>query len=89
MLTIYKYSLSSFPEKYELPIGAKFLCVQTQHNEPQMWFEVDTSVLFETRCFTTYGTGQFIKTPAEKRQYLGTFQLNGGSLVFHLFEVLL
>ena len=34
--------------------------------------------------FVTYGTGHDV--PDEPGQYVGTFFMNGGSLVFHVFE---
>lgn len=86
MKTIWKYPIRVGDSVITMPTGAKFLDVQMQNAEPQAWFLVDTEQGLETRNFTIYGTGHQID---DRRQvYLGTFQLRGGILVFHLFEVL-
>lgn len=83
MKTIYKYTLSTETE-LELPIGAKPLCVQQQRAVPQLWCVVDTDAPTETRYFNVYGTGH--ELPANPGEYIDTFQLSGGTLVFHVFE---
>lgn len=85
---IFKYLLSAWPNEYMLPQGAVFLTVQTQYGEPQMWFEVDPNAPLEKRRFAALATGESIHMPQDKRKYLGTFQLNQGTLVFHVFELL-
>jgi hypothetical protein len=74
-----------------LPKGAKILDVQAQHGNPFIWALVDDEAPKEKRVFEIYGTGHPIKNITEPtaREYIGTFQLNGGSLVFHLFELVL
>lgn len=70
----------------EVPSGARFLSVQEQREGPQMWLLVDDAAPVETRFFTLAGTGHPIHPDFHDAKYLGTFQLEGGSLVFHLFE---
>jgi hypothetical protein len=88
MKTIYKYKI--FPHsELDLPLGAEFLSVQTQHGEAVAWFLVDDTInrKMKRRVFNSYGTGHPV--PDNPGRYLGTFQLNGGALVFHFFEVIL
>ena len=68
-----------------LPVGARILAVQSQHNAPCLWALVDPAATKEPRTFATQGTGQTVKDDCAA--YIGTYQLNGGSLVFHVFEV--
>jgi hypothetical protein len=85
MKTIYKYLIEPGTDAFEMPKGAQVLTVQTQDNRPHIWalIDVDESRV-EMRKFVPYGTGHLM--PDEPGQYIGTFQLNGGALVFHLFE---
>lgn len=87
MNTIYKYLVQPGLTWLRLPAGAEFLTVQVQHNEPQMWFQLDPEEkLADKRCFQAVATGEvFESKPTDK--YLGTFQLMGGAIVFHLYEV--
>lgn len=83
MKTIYKYAA---PVKDDLtirmPVGAQVLCVQVQGDGPQIWALVDSDGETEMRRFRWRGTGH----PAEGLgRYIGTVQLQGGLLVFHLF----
>jgi len=90
MRTIWKYRVrASDTFTHKIPLGARFLSVQTQKGDPQMWFTVETNNQLEERRFFVAGTGQEI--PQDLfivSDYLGTFQLSDGALVFHLFEVL-
>jgi len=85
MKTIYKYLIDPAFDSFEMPKGAQVLTVQTQGNKPHIWALVDVDQKeVEVRKFVTYGTGHLM--PNDPGQYIGTFQLNGGALVFHLFE---
>jgi hypothetical protein len=86
MCTIWKFPVpvsDEFP--LVLPTGAQFLSVQTQGTLPQMWFLLDPKARPTHRRFAVFGTGHVIED-LDRLAYLGTFQMNGGSLVFHLFE---
>lgn len=86
-LRIYKYPFPDFTgNQFDvlLPIGAKVLCVQVQNLKPCIWALVDTDAAHEPRRFTFYGTGhQCDENPDD---YVGTFQMQDGTYVFHLFE---
>jgi hypothetical protein len=67
-----------------LPQGAKILTVQIQHGAPHVWVYLDPSQPTEVRSFRVAGTGHEIEP---RLDYIGTFQMHGGMLVFHLFEL--
>ncbi len=83
MVIIYKYSLETFTQEFELPLGAVFLHVECQNNNPMMWFRVNTENELEKRTFTMIATGQAFE-PMDYR-FLKTFIQ--GNLVWHLHEV--
>lgn len=85
MKTIWKFPLNVTDEdEIQMPIGAQVLTVECQQGAPYLWALVETTNAQESRVFSIFGTGH----PIEKTelQYRGTFQLNGGNLVFHVFE---
>jgi hypothetical protein len=88
MITIHKYPIPVTDEFMIKMPGAhqgKILCVQCQREEPMLWVLVDTALPLGPRRFSMRGTGH----PAEgvsPKGYVGSFQMRGGSLVFHLFE---
>lgn len=89
MRNIYKYEVV-IDDQFEvsLPRNAVFLSVQLQHGVPQMWWLVDPNVAAHPRKFRVRGTGhQFQENPHETEAHLGTFQMNNGNLVWHLFDV--
>ena len=71
----------------EMPRNAHILDVQLQQEVPYIWAMVDTDEEVETRNFKVIGTGNPIPEFSKGYGYIGTFQLSGGSLVFHLLEV--
>jgi hypothetical protein len=84
MAVIHKYHLT---EKVEMPDQkhAEILSVQVQYGKVVMWAKVepmDAPVV--SRQFYIIPTGGRI--PEEANHYLGTFQLNEGRLVYHVFE---
>lgn len=86
MITVHKYPVQMQAEfTVELPRGAEFLSVQEQNGEPQMWFRVDTRREVVRQVFSIVGTGHPIAPELSRLPHLGTFQVAGGSLVFHLF----
>lgn len=86
--SIWKFPLSlETPQVLSMPRGAVVLTVQTQSEQPVLWALVDPDAPTEDRTFFIYGTGWEHETPVDRAAYRGTFQLRGGALVFHLFEV--
>lgn len=69
-----------------MPKGARIMTIQVQNNIPCMWVYVNPSAEKEQRTFETFYTGEPIYLA--DREYLGTYQLNNGKLVCHVFEYL-
>ena len=86
MKTIFKYAVP-MSEDFTLhaPKGAEFFSVQLQGNEVQMWARVDPEAPKILHRFGVHGTGHYLNPFTAKAPAIGTFQLAGGSLVFHLF----
>jgi hypothetical protein len=87
-MEIWKYRINTGKDqKYqviEMPRGAQVLCVQTQYrDQPQVWALVEPDNEVEDRSFVLVGTGWEVEPGL---RYIGTFQINQGALVFHLFE---
>lgn len=82
---VWKWTLSVTNEQsLQIPKGAKILTVQAQGGMPQLWAYCDPTELPETRTFRIVGTGNPIaEHPGD---YIGTFQMYDGALVFHVFE---
>jgi hypothetical protein len=81
---IWKYPLRPDEFTLSIPAGAIFMSAQTQRGEAVAWFLVNPDAQKVERRFVTVGTGhEFDDTNAIP---LATFQLEGGALVFHLFE---
>jgi hypothetical protein len=86
--TIWKYDVPAISRggcsRISMPVGAKVLSVQVQGTTPVMWASVDPAAPKKDRFFQIVGTGwNFDPSGLE---FVGTFQIDGGSLVFHLFE---
>lgn len=67
----------------EMPTGSRLLSVQSQLGAPQLWALVDPTAPKVNRKLRLYGTGH---TVTDGNGYVGTFQLQSGHLVFHLFD---
>lgn len=89
MITIYKYTLS--PDiLVEMPEGSQILTIAEQKNEVCMWVKVNTQKPMIHRRFVVFGTGHEIPKDVDKfLKYAGTAHGVDGSLVFHVFEVIL
>ncbi len=85
MKAIWKYAMNPVTT-IEAPEGGIVLAVQVQDNQPQIWMLVDPGKALETRVFKSFGTGSEFDDSG--LVYVGTFQINGGTLVFHAFEEL-
>ena len=88
MLEVFKYQLR--PDNYidiQLPEGAQILPVQTQGDMPCLWALVNPENRRIKKRFRLAGTGHPIKEDRSELFYHGTFQLHGGALIFHLFEL--
>lgn len=67
-----------------MPEGAEALCVQVQRGQLNLWARVTVGRPPVTHHFRIAGTGHDLGSNVGR--HVGTFQLDGGSLVFHVFE---
>ena len=91
--TIWKYTLEiTDRQAVTVPRGAVPLTVQTQSDIPQLWVEVDPDETdTEKLIIHTHGTGHTLLPGTTSRphhgsgDYLSTYQLLEGNLVFHVY----
>lgn len=87
MKKIYKYTLEVEDEQQiEMPEDAEMLSVQIQNGSICVWAIVDTAshVPVHLQKFYVRGTGHETKG-VEDKIFLGTIQMQGGALIFHVF----
>jgi hypothetical protein len=89
-LAVWKYAFDVMDRvEFLLPVGAKVLTVQVQNGRPCIWVMVDPSEQQKVpRQFRVAGTGHMLEQDGEfdELQYIGTFQLDEGRFIGHLFE---
>ena len=104
MLSVYKFPFQVDDSvTLELPRGAKVLKVDLMGGDPCMWALVDRTraeerdtigdqgeqmVDSEFRTFRIAGTGHVIKYIVEELDYIDSFKMRDGRLIFHVFELL-
>ena len=89
-MKVFKYSLelNSRYQRFLMPKGAQILTAQRQGTDPCIWALVDEKAPQDFRMFRIYPTGYVLdELVGETYKYLGTIQYEGGSLIYHLFEV--
>lgn len=83
---VFKYPLlTSDKQSINLPLGYQILKVDTQDEMPHIWVLVDDTAPMTDTIIRTHGTGHEIYEP-DNLQYIGSYQLLRGRLVFHVFE---
>ena len=81
---VYKYPLPIGDwVSIEMPVGAQPLCVQVQAGQPWMWARVEIGEPPTTHHFRIAVTGHNLGSNVGK--HIGSFQMHGGALVFHVF----
>jgi len=86
VLVIHKFAVTPGPFKLTLPKRARVLTVQMQYDQPQMWALLDQNDFKVERSFAIVPTGAGVDATYDDLAYVGTFQMQGGALVWHLFE---
>lgn len=88
MKKIYKYPIEIQDEQVVLlPTGAKILTVQTKSGKAFLWAMVNPTMPNDMAVtIRIFGTGHTIQD-ADRLEYIGTIQMCGGALVFHVFKV--
>ncbi len=85
-MKIYKYPVPVTDiNEISMPEGSALLSVQLQGNLPMLWALVSPEAPLTVRTLRTYGTGQPL--PDEVGTFVDTYQLDGGRLVFHVFDL--
>lgn len=83
---IFKFQLAVDDiQDVDMPTGCAVLSVQAQRNVPCIWAMVDPNAPKIRRRFRTYGTGHPMEDAGAFPHYVGTYQLQNGSLVYHVF----
>lgn len=83
MKSIHKVTLLIADEqRVKLPTIARAVAVQVQRGYISMWAEVETSAPLRTYQVLTRGTGHPVPSGYA---YLGTYQIDDGALVFHVY----
>ncbi len=86
---IYKYQLELRPcTLLKMPRGAKVIHLNVQNDIPCIWAIVDIrpDTPLVTRRFERVITGGTVFDVPPKFNYIGTYQLQNGELVYHLFD---
>jgi hypothetical protein len=94
MKTIWKYPLviKDFQE-INLPENAEILTVQVQNYIPCLWALVDDDPEKDQKMYKIRiaGTGHtmsdYLLNSGEEYKYISTFQLDNGSIIFHVFLI--
>lgn len=90
MKTIWKFLIGPKITKIMMPYGAKVLTVAIQYGDVCIWAEVDSTVPLTERTFAAIGTGfnfASLDLPMNaEMSYIGTVQMSGGSLIWHIYE---
>ena len=85
MKTVWKFPLRvANSQAVQIPAGAKLLTVQAQGMAVCLWALCDSAALPEPRYIAIHGTGHEVYDGL--LEYISTFQMQGGALVFHAFE---
>ena len=85
-MTIWKFNFETIDSfSLDMPILSEILTVQIQNNSPCIWAKVYPENIKIKRYFRVFGTGHTMNE-LEDLEYIGTYQMMGGNLVFHLFE---
>lgn len=83
---VYKYPLLlTDNQTLHIPNGGQILCVQMQGGDLCLWALVNPNYPLVPREIRVAGTGHPIQQDIVA--YIGTVQLPGGVLVYHVFEV--
>ena len=87
MKTVWKFPLDvADTQLVEMPANAHILTVQEQHGMVCLWALVNPAMPPEGRKILIAGTGHERQDLDALVNYISTFQLAGGALVFHVFE---
>ena len=85
MDTIWKFKLKLLTSQLvEMPFGSLLLYIDVQDGVPCLWARVDPEQAMVRRRLITHGTGHPV--PESSGDHVGSYMLNDGTLVLHVFE---
>lgn len=88
MKSIFKYELPiNGISKVIMPEGAKILKISQQGIGVYIWALIDTEAFHHEYRFRIIGTGHPIEEEESSLEFVETFMMNGGQLVFHVFKM--
>lgn len=84
---IFKHHINLNLREQMIPMqdGARILSVQMQYGECQLWAVENKEAPRVARRIEVLCTGAIVDD-ADKLAFIGTVQVDGGSLIFHVFE---
>lgn len=80
---ILEYGIDRKTKFLNLKEGYKVLCLQTQYEQPFVWIEIDEKRHDKSVAVYIVPTGANL--PFGAKQYVGTYQIDNGRLVFHVY----
>lgn len=88
MKRVCEYELSIAESQYiKLPVGAEILSIQTKRGIPHLWALVDPDQAFtNAKSLLMFETGCDI--PDLELKFIDTIQLNDGTFILHVFELI-
>ena len=85
MTVIWKATLQPIDvQQIMVPVGAEMLCAREQFDHICVWYRCEPTAPLAPRTLAVVGTGN--PAPEADGRYLGTASLQGGQLMFHIFE---
>jgi len=70
-----------------MPQDAKYLHVGAQGDQMFIWAEVDTDSSMIEHTFEVFSTGsEMYENMGVERRHIGSFMMNDGALVFHVYH---
>ena len=84
MRSVWKFRLvMTDVQSVQMPMGAEILTVQMQGEQCCLWALCEPENVTHSRTILIHGTGHPVGDIA---RYIGSVQMMGGALVFHVFE---
>lgn len=84
--SVWKFPLKVADEQIiEVPSGAEPLKAEMQNGELCLWMLVDTDVSFCRKKVHIHGTGHKVDDTIDRSDYVDSFMMHDGALVFHVF----
>ncbi|MES2707138.1 MAG: hypothetical protein V4726_11110 [Verrucomicrobiota bacterium] len=81
-MKVFKYPLPGRLNLLSVPFGWRALCLAIQHNEPQIWLEVDPDAPRQQVEVHMVGTGGEVPPGST---HVGTILTDGGNYVWHYY----